>query len=247
MLRCSVLFLSILCASAHAQPGDRRTVVVLVRDAETRSALQGARVVVGETPTSTGANGRARLSVEPVDSLRMGIGFVGFAPVDTTVALRLAGVTYVSVGLVPSTVGLEDVVVDGTRLNEYMLDRRGFYQRRETQSGVFLTRADLDSRNVSQFSDIFMAVSGVRIDRGRGLARLVSTRRRGCLMSVFIDGTEAAYLAENVDALPFDDVAAVEVYRGPSEVPMAYSRLRPRTSATCGAVLVWTQIQSEGN
>ncbi|WP_412060259.1 carboxypeptidase regulatory-like domain-containing protein [Rubrivirga sp. IMCC45206] len=219
-------------------------VVVLVRDAETRAPLPGASVVAGDAGAATDANGRVRFVVD-ADSVAIGAAYLGYAPVDTTVAVTPGANTYVVLGLAPGGVrALGDVVVTAETLNRRRLERIGFFDRKDSHTGAFLTRADLDARNVSQFSDIFRGMNGVRIDRGRGLSRLVSTRRRDCPMTVFIDGTEAAYLSDNVDSLPFGDVAAVEVYRGPSEVPMAYAHTRFRN--TCGAVLIWTQIEIDG-
>ena len=79
-----------------------------------------------------------------------------------------------------------------------------------------------------------------RVQREGGVTSLVSSRRRGCAMAIFVDGTEAAYLAHTIDALPFDDIAAVEIYRGPAEVPIEYTQTR--SNETCGAVLVWTRM-----
>ena len=95
------------------------------------------------------------------------------------------------------------------------------------------------------FSDIFGATTGVQVQRNGGRAQLISSRRRGCLMTVFLDGTEMAYIAQNIDALPFDDVAAIEIYRGPAEMPLEYAYMK--TNDTCGAVLVWTRIAASGD
>ncbi len=235
--------LCLLVALLAADAGAQRHVVVLVRDAETRAPLAGASVVAGDAGATADANGRVRFVVD-ADSVDLGAAYLGYGAVDTTVAVSADANTYVVLGLSPGVRSLGDVVVTAETLNRRRLERVGFFDRRDAHTGAFLTREELDARNVSQFSDIFRGMNGVRIDRGRGLSRLVSTRRRDCPMTVFVDGTEAAYLSDNVDSLPFGDVAAVEVYRGPSEVPMAYAHTRFRNS--CGAVLIWTQIEIDG-
>ena len=60
---------------------------------------------------------------------------------------------------------------------------------------------------------------------------------RGCEPAVFIDGVRIHGGAAAIDELVSPiEIAAVEVYRGPSEVPVEFSG--PETG--CGAIVIWT-------
>ncbi|MDT0632834.1 TonB-dependent receptor plug domain-containing protein [Rubrivirga sp. S365] len=240
-----VAALSILCGGGvQAQGGDREhgRLVVFVRDAETRMPFEGARVDVLGTVAATGKAGRILFSgLEGLAQVR--VSATGRAEVDTTVAVGADSITRVDVYLSLSTTQIEGVLVESESLNDVMLRRRGFFDRRELRSGKFITRNELDARGATQFIDVFSGVSGVRIAQRGGATVLVSDRRRDCPMAVFIDGVEAAFLSEQIDNVPFDPIAAVEIYRGPADMPQQYAYTKQ--NRTCGAVLVWTQIDVE--
>lgn len=231
-----LVLLALAAASANAQT----SLTLIVRDAGTAAPLAGAQLVVSGVSGSTDAFGRADLlGVEP-GQVRIEAAYSGYIALDTTIAIEQSVSNLALLPLRPDLEMLGDVVVEAESVNDAVLRRRGFFERRETRSGVFRTREELDRRGASQFADVFRGVPGVRVQRRGGVTSLVSTRRRGCLMQMYIDGTEMTYLAGNVDAVPFDDIAAVEVYRGPAEVPLEYTQTK--SQETCGAVLVWTRI-----
>lgn len=59
-----------------------------------------------------------------------------------------------------------------------------------------------------------------------------------CSMAVFVDGMYTTI--RNVDELSLDDVEALEVYRGASEIPIEYHA--PTYARTCGALFVQSRI-----
>jgi hypothetical protein len=91
-----------------------------------------------------------------------------------------------------------------------------------------------------RLSDVLRIVAGVNvIEQGAG-ALVVSGRSPGrCPLAVFADG--AYTTIRNVDELSLEDLAAVEVYRGPTEVPAGFHT--PMYDRTCGALLVWSRIE----
>ena len=92
------------------------------------------------------------------------------------------------------------------------------------------------NRSLSQMLRI---VPGIDVGGVEGYASITSSRRAGaCPMAVYVDG--AYTTVRNVDELVLEDVEAVEVYRGPSEVPLQFSP--PAYDRTCGALLVWSRI-----
>ena len=89
-------------------------------------------------------------------------------------------------------------------------------------------------------SDVLRVAPGVRvIEEGVG-ALLVNSRSVGrCPLAVFVDGTYTTI--RNVDELTLEDLAALEVYRGPTEIPAGFHA--PMYDRTCGALLVWSRIE----
>ena len=197
-------------------------------------------VLVATAAGAVDALGQAHLSGVPAGDVPITASYPGYATLDTLVTVAAGASNLAVLTLRSEARDLGDVVVEAETPNDAVLRRRGFYDRQNSHTGVFFTREDLDRRGVTLFSDIFGPVAGVQVQRTGGGAQLISSRRRGCLMSVFLDGNEMAFIALNIDALPFDDVAAVEIYRGPSEIPLEYSY--QKQDNTCGAVLVWTRI-----
>lgn len=229
--------LLVFASGAHAQA---TRLVVVVADAELAAPVPGVRAVANGVDAMTDAQGRAGWQGLAPGAVRVEVRSAGHAPLDTVLSVP-DGQTVVAV-LPLTPLALAPVEVEAESRNDALLRRRGFFERREGRSGVFLTRGELDARGAVQLSDAFSGVAGVRVDRSGGQAALVSARRGGCQPVVFIDGTEASYLASQIDSLPLTDVAAIEIYRGPSEVPMLFARRGSRTP--CGAVLVWTRIEA---
>lgn len=242
MIHFATLTLLVLAAAtASSQEAD---LSIVVRGGDTGAPLPGAVIEIMGARGAVDAFGQADLSGVPVGDIPLTVSYPGYATLDTLVAVAVGEANLTVLSLRSEARDLGDVTVEAETPNDAVLRRRGFFDRQSTNTGVFFTREELDRRGVTLFSDIFGPVPGVRVQRRGGQAQLISSRRRGCLMTVYLDGTEMAYIASNIDALPFDDVAAIEIYRGPSELPLEYAYMK--SNDTCGAVLVWTRI-SAGN
>ena len=81
------------------------------------------------------------------------------------------------------------------------------------------------------------------------------SRRRGntCPLRIYVDGARlfgSLSSSSNsrdlgpgvgdlidIDSIPVEEVAGVEVYIGPSEMPMEYNQFSP-----CGVILIWSQL-----
>jgi hypothetical protein len=123
--------------------------------------------------------------------------------------------------------------------NEYLASR-GFYQRRAASGGWFLDRPSPEFRHSRTLSSLLKTVPGLNASNRVGGAVFSSNRQqRSCHLAVYVDGTYTS--VRNVDELTLDDIEALEVYRGPSEVPLTYRP--PPHEPTCGAVLVWSRMQ----
>jgi len=78
-----------------------------------------------------------------------------------------------------------------------------------------------------------------RVAASRGSNRILGSGP--CWMDVYVDGVQVQSwnpdLSQNLDSFPLLQVQAVEVYRGPSEIPEQYRQ----TWSGCGVVLLWTK------
>jgi hypothetical protein len=113
------------------------------------------------------------------------------------------------------------------------LDRAGFYDRRDTLPGYFITKPEIERQNPHRTTDLFQRVSGL-IVANEGFERRTIRVVRGvsCNPDIVVDGQRIG--AVDVDTLirP-ESIAGVEVYLGTS------GPTRFRTS-TCGVILFWS-------
>ena len=119
------------------------------------------------------------------------------------------------------------------------LERNGFYERERQGIGAFLTREEIVRRNPLNVTDIFRGVSGIRVVPAGGTRYVITMIRSGreCVPRMFLDNMPMS-AAEMETMLRPEHIAAIEVYRGASEIPARYGGNR----SSCGVVLIWTRI-----
>jgi hypothetical protein len=175
---------------------------------------------------------------------------IGYASrVDGVFDLGQGGVLTVDFRLVRNPIQLDTLTVSvEPRVTKLAL--LGFYARRKVGFGRFLGPEDIEKRPAFEVTDYLRNIPRVRIrHRARGGTEVliqgassVSLARRGlCSPKVVVDGNEifrggreAAVLDEVVT--PYE-VSAIEVYRGPSEIPLQFGGL----SSPCGLIVIWTK------
>lgn len=154
-----------------------------------------------------------------------------------------------SIPLDRAPVSLEDITITGARVAR-RLRNAGFYERQRAGLGHFITEEDIVRRQPRWPTDLFRAIPGITVSVLSGKARggTISVTRaqqgsfRGpCPARILIDGVVVAgpsagrfYLDEYLTA---DEIAAIEVYRGPAETPAAFGG----ADAACGVILIWTK------
>jgi len=112
------------------------------------------------------------------------------------------------------------------------LERSGFYERRDTQSGIFLTGQDIERQRPRRTSDLFQRMSGLIVEvDGPDRRTIRVVRGVSCMPDLLLDGQRLG--AVGVDVLRPEEIAGIEVYLG-ATAPMRY-----RTS-TCGVVVLWS-------
>ncbi len=111
-----------------------------------------------------------------------------------------------------------------------------FDRRRASRRGQFLTRAEIESRNAVNLSDLLQTMRGIRTECVGGFTCEVETVRsaHGCSPAFFVDGRLSTTFGPST---PVGDIQGIEVYLGPSETPAEY--LGP--SSGCGVIGIWTK------
>jgi hypothetical protein len=114
----------------------------------------------------------------------------------------------------------------------------GFAERaRRSLGGHFITREEIEQRHPIRIADLLATVPGVHLvpdPRGFGERVLL---RGDCVPTVFLDGVPILMADMTIDDLVSPmDVEAIEVYRGPAEMPAEFAG-----RGDCGAIAVWTR------
>jgi hypothetical protein len=119
------------------------------------------------------------------------------------------------------------------------LEREGFYDRERSGFGLFLTPHELALKGAAtQTSELFRGVPGVNLTPVGGSRYRINMTRSGgaCPPRVLLDGNPVADSDVDNFVEP-QDVAGIEIYRGPSEVPGRWMGQR----SACGLIVIWTK------
>ena len=150
-----------------------------------------------------------------------------------------------------------DPIEVSVEAREMDLEMSGFYDRRGSTSGAFITRERIEERAPLYTSDLFRGIAGVKVVGGLGMGTqnavvLAGSRALSfnsnpgeCSPAVWIDGQMVhqgssgpgdqgpAFLDQLIQP---DRVAGVEIYNSPSSVPVQYNLF-----AACGVIVFWTR------
>lgn len=231
---------------AQGPPVQTATLLAVVYDRETSKPVEGVNITIPALGlgTLTTPVGQARLASIPAGRQEVEVGMLGYETQRFTLDFEAGDVERLEVVLETAPVALEGVEVTAERQVRSLADA-GFYQRQRMGFGSHLDRAEIQRRasGGAEMSSVFRGVSGVRVQMSRsGMGHYLQSSRAGqrCNMEIFVDGARVGGLGEGVDIdrlVRAQDVEAVEVYGGPSEVPIQYRSQR----SSCGAVLIWTR------
>ena len=192
--------------------------------------------VGGTARTISSDSGTYELAGLPSGSVTLGVRRLGFASATFTAMLKPGKTHRANFPLTPAAQPLAEVVVNDTTNTSWLST---FTARKSAQRGTFLTRADFERRNFRIASDILRLVPGVSVQPTRtGGTQLQMTRGAGarrCVPQLYVHTTP---YSGNFDDFTPDDIEALEVYVGISEIPPELNTMgRP----ICAAVVIWTR------
>jgi len=253
-----LIFLGLAGVSGAAQevPVARTgRIVGTVVEAQSRTPIAGAEVVLSEAGRKTFADRDGRFAFMLLDAgtVRLKISSLGYADSEGSVEVEAGRVVEVEVILDVEPLSLDPITVTATRGDERLVlpGLKDIEARRSSGWGQFILEEDIQGRAPARVTDLLQGSTGVEV-LANGQAILM--RRTQCPPTVYIDDVRVTRCsvgsgpsrpgcnafresADAVNLLSPSEILAIEVYRGPAETPGAYLDSNSR----CGVILIWTR------
>lgn len=208
--------------------------------------LRGAEITLlhsDKPPIVTGDSGEFRIADIPPGMRVFNVRRLGFEPASFTAVLKPGKVQRARFSLTESAHGLPPVAVSDTVQKSHWLDQ--FERRRTSLRGTFITRAEIERKGARAGTDIVRSIPGIRLAPMRGGAgnQVIMTRgsgTRACIPTMFLHGMP---YGGNLDDFVADDIEALEVYVGISEIPPEFDK---NGKGISGVIVVWTRDPRKG-
>lgn len=247
ILLCGGAALSAQQPDAEPHPGlgaGETHVQGVVTDRATGLAMPGVSVVMQALggPASamrlTDSDGNFHFAAVQSGAYELEFRHIGYQDVDVALETGDGSYTDVQLEMVPQAVELEPVVVTSARRDR--LARIGFYDRRRSASGAFLTREEIQSRPVAKTSQLFRGIAGFSVVPTTGGFDQLVLGRGNCTPSLYIDGVliQTASGSQIDQLLQPDHLEGLEVYSA-SQSPGRF------LAGRCGTIVAWTHTPTE--
>jgi hypothetical protein len=191
-------------------------------------------VALSTLRTITNDSGEFELAGLPAGSITLGVRRLGYESATFTAILKPGRTHRGTFPLTPSAQALSEVKVQDTVSSWLSL----FEQRRSMHKGSFITRRDFEKDNLRIASDILRRVPGIEVVPTRSGTAIAANRgfgARTCRPQLYVHQTP---YSGNFDDFTPDDIEALEVYVGISEIPPDLITMgRP----ICAAIVIWTR------
>lgn len=215
---------------------------VIVVDATSDQPLQGALVRLdGVHERISDAAGRVSWEGLSEGTYLLTVEHLGYETFSREVSYSTAETrSPIRVRLRARAIVLDELEVIGRRPLGSVRER--FEARRRMGRGDFILPEVFEERSHESLSRVIAQHTGLQRRCANGVCRLLSRRATAgfgqCRVQYFLNG---AFLPmpdrSDIDGMvPTSMVRAVEVYRGPSQIPAEYNRF----DGACGVVLIWT-------
>jgi hypothetical protein len=204
-------------------------------------ALAGAEITLAHSDklhSITDDSGGFHITGLPPGTNVFNVRRLGYEPASFTAILKSGKTHRATFSLTEAPHTLPTVAVSDTTVKTHWLDI--FETRRSTHHGTFITRDEIVRRNARTGTDIVRTVPGVRVQPLRGNSGFQVTMTRGggarpCIPTMFYHNSP---YSGTIDDFSADDIEALEVYVGISEIP---PELDKNGKGICGAIVVWTR------
>lgn len=234
----AVVGLAVSAGFLSSQP-PTGAVVGIATSLPTGQPLAGAMFVVAGTDrrmTSDSA-GTFRVGGLPGGKFTIEGRAIGFEAMALAVSILLDSTVRLHFEFRPLVVQLPGIEVDAGSLPASEARLKGFHERRAAGFGRFITRDDIVRRDPRDSWELLRGIPGVRLVGKR--VQMSTGQTRGCVVQYFVDGLHIVFPPSDllIQFLP-RDLEGIEVYRGPAETPVAFSR----GGAECGVIAIWTRM-----
>jgi hypothetical protein len=199
-------------------------------DAEVR--VRGSQVGAVTRP-----DGTFQLPDLPAGVHWLSVSHVAYQGREDSVRVQPSARMQLTIRLAQSVIALKPIEV---QVRSRVLELAGYYERKERGLGTYLSRYDWESRRPRVPSDVMRTVAGVRIVPLRAGIGSAVLDRSNCAFRYVIDGARIGSTF-NLDDIPVEWLEAVEIYKGPSEVPAQFTFPPTQARANCGVIVVWTR------
>jgi len=186
----------------------------------------------------TGDSGDFRITGLPPGTVVFNVRRIGYESASFTAVLKPGRTHRATMTLTASAQPLPTVSVADTATQTHWLDQ--FQRRRSSNRGTFITRDQIVRSGARVGTDVLRTVPGVRIvPLRRGVGNQVVMNRgsgaRTCTPAMFVHGLP---YSGTLDDFLADDIEALEVYVGVSEIPPELDKVG---RGICGAIVIWTR------
>jgi len=239
------LTMACLAAAALAMPAAAQRLPSVVAGSVHDSAgapIPGVQVVIADSPFGVRSDslGKFRLPTMREGTLDVHFRRMGFD--STTVRTELGRDSVVTLAVVMNAVAQSLAEQTISADAERMKFMQGFYDRKSSGFGYFVTRDEIEQRHATQVSDALRMIPGVRVVRAGGRSGVRFSRStigsRDCPPQVYVDGVMAKGM--EIDDLTPTDIEGIEVYQGASVIPPQFNDRFG--NAICGVIAVWTRV-----
>ena len=201
--------------------------------------LEGAQVYLVGTAIGARADQRGsfRLTGLPAGTQTVEVRLLSYAPKRFTVDLSPAREVKLAAVLDSRATVLGAVTVEAKASSNIP----GFEDRAKRGFGTFLDQDEIEKRQSVLLTDLFRTIPGLTVGFDGQNYIVMSSRGGGCPVQWYVDGSPYDNSSNDLDQfLRPDDIAAVEVYKSASEVPVQFQG----QNASCGTIVVWTKRQA---
>ncbi len=210
-----------------------------VIDHENNQPIAAAVVDLGQGALRrlTADDGTFQLDSIPAGVYTVRVQHVAYAELRDSIAVDHLARLQVTIRIAPTAIPLdpiEVVVRSGT------LELRGFYDRQTRGIGTFLSRQEIDAMHALRGTDILRRVAGIRLVQQRNWPGLMAIGRGNCPYRFVIDGVRINE-GYSIDEMPPTWIEGIEIYAGPSQVPIEWTSFSSDPNGNCGVIVVWTR------